>query len=604
MGIAAEEVLHRHGHDRTRLLDMLWEVQDSEGHLPADVVEQLAAGLGTTANDILETASFYHFFHSEPGGTHRIYLADTVIAKMRGYADVRAALERETGAVFGGGPDPTGTFSLHDTPCIGLADQEPAMLVDKVVFGRLRPGKVADIIGQLRVPGTTAEDVANPAGLAQDEVAYVDAMVETNVRTKGPVFFRYPSDYRALVRDCLVLTPEQITERISESGLRGRGGAGFSTGLKWQLCRSAYGERKFVICNADEGEPGTFKDRVLLTRSPKQVFTGMVIAAYAIGASEGLVYLRAEYSYLRPYLERQLEEMRSDGLLGHDILGRVPFDFDIRIQLGAGAYVCGEESALIESCEGKRGTPRLKPPFPAQQGYLGQPTCIDNVESFGDIPRILEEGAAWFRSMGTAESAGTRLISVAGDCRQPGVYEIEWGTTLRDVLDLVGAEDPFAVQIGGPSGECVSAQLDADRRIAFEDLNCNGAVTVFGRNRDLLPVVRDYVQFFANESCGICVPCRVGNLELIHTLDLFLADRATEDDVAHLERWGAIIRGASRCGLGATSPKPVLTTLSRFPELYRDRMASADGPLLPSYDLDRQLSGYDAAIRELEGGPR
>jgi [NiFe] hydrogenase diaphorase moiety large subunit len=600
MGIDVASLLDRHGRSRTRLLDMLWEVQDAEGHLPRDVLARIAEGLGTTTDDVHETSSFYHLFHDRPGGRHRIHLADTVIARMRGYADVRAALERETGASFGGPPDPTGTFSLHDTACIGLSDQEPAMLLDDVVVPRLRPGKVADVVAQLRA-GASAEEVANPAGLPRDEVAYVDQLVETNVRTKGPVFFRYPSDYRSLLRDCLVLTPEQITERISESGLRGRGGAGFSTGLKWQLCRSAHGERKYVVCNADEGEPGTFKDRVLLTRSPKQVFTGMVIAAYAIGASEGLVYLRGEYRYLKRYLERQLSEMRADGLLGHDILGRSPFAFDIRIQLGAGAYVCGEESALIESCEGKRGTPRLKPPFPAQSGYLGQPTCIDNVESFGAIARILEEGPAWFRRMGTADSAGTRLISVAGDCRHPGVYEVEWGTTLRGLLELVGADDARAVQVAGPSGECVSAELDADRRIAFEDLSCNGAFTVFGRQRDLLPVVRQHLQFFVDESCGICVPCRVGNTELLRKVDRFLAGRGTEADIADLVRWGEIIRGASRCGLGATSPKPVLTTLSRFPEVFRDRVATPDGPLLAAYDLEAQLGGYDAAIRELEG---
>ncbi len=603
MAIDAAQLLDRYGRSRTRLLDMLWEVHDSRGYLPGDVVEQIAEGLGTTAGDIHETASFYHFFHSEPGGRYRIYLADTVVAKMRGLADVREALERETGATFGGAPDPSGTFELLDTACIGLSDQEPAILVDKVVFPRLRPGKVADIVADLRA-GASPEEIANPAGLARDEVAYVDNLVETNVRTQGPVFFRYPSDYRSLLRDCLVLTPEQISERISEAGLRGRGGAGFSTGLKWQLCRAAQGDRKHVICNADEGEPGTFKDRVLLTRSPKLVFTGMIIAAYAIGASDGLVYLRREYAYLKDYLERQLEEMRDDGLLGHDILGRSPFEFDIRILLGAGAYVCGEESALIESCEGKRGTPRLKPPFPAQSGYLGQPTCIDNVESFGTIARILEEGSTWFRNMGTAESAGSRLLSVAGDCRRPGIYEIEWGTTLREVLAQVGAEDARAVQVAGPSGECVSAQQDGDRRIAFEDLNCNGAFTVFGPQRDLLPVVRDYLKFFVEESCGICAPCRVGNTELLGKVDRFLDGRGTQADVDDLVRWSAIIRGASRCGLGATSPKPVITTLARFPEIYRDRMAGTDGPLLASYDLDEELRGYDAAMRELEGEPR
>jgi [NiFe] hydrogenase diaphorase moiety large subunit len=603
MGIDAAQLLDRYGRSRTRLLDMLWEIHDSWGYLPGDVVEKLADGLGTTAGDINETASFYHLFHSEPGARHRIYLADTVVGSMRGLAAVREALERETGARFGGGPDPTGTFELRDTACIGLSDQEPALLLDKVVFPRLRPGKVADIVAELRA-GSTPEELANPAGLPHDEVDYVDNLVEANVRTHGPVFFRRATDARSLLRDCLVLTPEQISERISEAGLRGRGGAGFSTGLKWQLCRSAQGTRKYVICNADEGEPGTFKDRVLLTRSPKQIFTGMIIAAYAIGASDGLVYLRGEYAYLKPYLERQLDELRDDGLLGHDILGRSPFEFDIRIVLGAGAYVCGEESALIESCEGKRGTPRLKPPFPAQSGYLGQPTCIDNVESFVAITRILEEGPAWFRQMGTADSAGTRLLSVAGDCRRPGVYEIEWGTTLREVLALVGAQDARAVQVAGPSGECVSVEQDGNRRIAFEDLNCNGAFTVFGPQRDLLQVVRDHLKFFVNESCGICVPCRVGNTELLRKVDRFLAGRGTEADIDDLVRWSTIIRGASRCGLGATSPKPVVTTLARFPEIYRDRIAAPDGPLLPSFDVAAALDGYDAAVRELEGEPR
>jgi [NiFe] hydrogenase diaphorase moiety large subunit len=295
--------------------------------------------------------------------------------------------------------------------------------------------------------------------------------------------------------------------------------------------------------------------------------------------------------------------MRADGLLGHDILGRRPFAFDIRIQLGAGAYVCGEESALIESCEGRRGTPRLKPPFPAQSGYHGQPTCIDNVESFAAIPRVLEEGARWFRSMGTRDSAGTRLLSVAGDCRRPGVYEVEWGVTLGEVLELVGAKDALAVQVGGPSGECVSVAQDSGRRIAFEDLSCNGALTVFGPQRDLLPIVREYVKFFVEESCGICVPCRVGNTELLRKLDRFLAGRGSESDLEDMARWGGIIRRASRCGLGATSPKPVLTTLTRFPEIYRNRIAGPNGALLPSFDLEAALGGMDAAIRKLKGEP-
>lgn len=319
----------------------------------------------------------------------------------------------------------------------------------------------------------------------------------------------------------------------------------------------------------------------------------MIICAYAIGSSSGIVYLRAEYWYLKDYLEAQLQQLRDDGLLGHDIGGRRGFDFDIRIQMGAGSYVCGEESALIESCEGRRGSPRVKPPFPAQKGYRGQPTCIDNVESFACITRIVERGPEWFTTFGTEESTGTRLVSVAGDCSRPGVYEIPWGTTVRTMLDQAGAAHAWAVQVSGPSGECVNVADEGSRRLAYEDLSCNGAMTVFGPGRDLLGIVRDYLQFFVGESCGICVPCRVGNVALLDKLDLVIGGRAEQRDLDDLVRWGAIVRSMSRCGLGGTSPKPILTTLAKFPQLYAGRLATQRGPLLASFDLAAALGAAE-----------
>ena len=240
----------------------------------------------------------------------------------------------------------------------------------------------------------------------------------------------------------------------------------------------------------------------MLTYSPKQVFVGMAIAAHGVGARHGILYLRAEYAYLRDYLARQLAELREDGVLGDG--------FDIRIQLGAGAYICGDESALIESCEGKRGTPRLKPPFPVEHGFLGKPTVVNNVETFAAASRIMQEGAGWFAAMGVPGSTGTRLLSVAGDCAAPGIYEVEWGVTLREVLDMVGADNPRAVQISGPAGEMLSVAADADRRLAYDDLSCNGSFMVFNHERDLIDIVGDFMQFFVDESCGICVPCRAG----------------------------------------------------------------------------------------------
>lgn len=600
MNADIEAILRRHSYDGTRLIDILWDVQHLYGYIPDEHLPHMAAALNRSPLDIVETASFYHFFHTTPSGRLRIYLSNTVIAKMNGYQAVRDALERETGARFGA-TDEAGMFGLFETPCIGLSDQEPAMLVDGVVFTRLTPDSVAEVIAGLKA-GRTAADIANPAGLPEDDLAYVDHLVESNVLTRGPVFFSGQADHTALLKRCLASSPVETIGTIADSGLCGYGGAGFRTALKWSLCRDAPGDDRYVICNADEGEPGTFKDRALLTRSPKDVFLGMVIAAYAIGSGHGILYLRAEYVYLRRYLERQLQELREDSLLGRDIGGQPGFDFDIRIQMGAGAYVCGEESALIESCEGKRGTPRLKPPYPIQQGYLGRPTCVNNVETFAAATRVMEEGAEWFRRVGTSDSAGTRLVSVAGDCNRPGVYEVEWGITLGEVLTMVGAEDARAVQISGPAGECLSVAVDGPRRIAYEDIRCSGAVTIFNSGRDLLDCVKDYTKFFMDESCGICVPCRAGTVELHDKVERIISGNGIQKDIDDVAHWGALLRTTSRCGLGATAANPILTTLEKFPEIYRRRLRTEEHTLLPSFDLDAELGGYDMARAELETG--
>jgi [NiFe] hydrogenase diaphorase moiety large subunit len=317
----------------------------------------------------------------------------------------------------------------------------------------------------------------------------------------------------------------------------------------------------------------------------------MAIAAHAVGAREGILYLRAEYAYLLHYLERQLAQLRVAGALGDG--------FDIRIQLGAGAYICGDESALIESCEGKRGTPRLKPPFPVEHGFLGKPTVVNNVETFAAASRIMADGAAWFADMGVPGSTGTRLLSVAGDCAAPGIYEVEWGVRLAQVLDMIGADNPRAVQISGPSGEMLSVAADAGRRLAYDDLSCNGSFMVFNHDRDLLDIVGDFMQFFVDESCGICVPCRAGNVVLRQKVGLVAAGRAARSDLDDMVAWGGIVASTSRCGLGATSPNPILTTLRKFPEIYQARLCKPSGALLPSFDPVAELTAHALAVAEL-----
>lgn len=591
-----QDILSKYKFNATRLMDILWDIQDSFSYIPEEAVAMLSKALNLSPLDIKETASFYHFFHLKPAGKHQIYLANTVIAKMHGYDEVRQTLEAELGCKFNAITE-DGEFGLFDTNCIGLSDQEPAMMIDKVVFTRLTPEYVQEIIEELK-EGKSAEEIANPEGISKKDVAYVDTLVSSNIQLKGPVFFRKDRNYRALIMKMLGLYPEEIIETVQSSNIRGRGGAGFPTGLKWKLCREAEAEEKYVICNADEGEPGTFKDRVILTRSPKDVFMGMISCAYAIGSKYGIVYLRAEYWYLKEFLEGQLDEMRHEGLLGQQILGQ-EFDFDIRIQMGAGAYICGDETALLESCEGKRGAPRLKPPYPVQQGYLGMPTIINNVETFAATSRIVAKGSDWYSALGTEESSGTRLLSVSGDCDYPGIYMIEWGITLNEVLRMVGAKDTQAVQVSGPSGECVNPHKDGERIFCYSDLSCNGSLMIFNNSRDMLEVVKDYMEFFVDESCGTCTPCRSGNVDLLHKINLVIDGNATKSDLDEIVSWGNIIKNTSRCGLGMSSPNSLLNTLKKFPRAYKRKLAKPTSVVRASFDIDTSTSFHENLAKKL-----
>ncbi|MCE9636493.1 MAG: iron hydrogenase [Planctomycetes bacterium] len=408
-------------------------------------------------------------------------------------------------------------------------------------------------------------------------------MVRNNLRKSGPVIFS-PTHRGEAIRKALVMSPAEVIRAIKTARLRGRGGAGFPCGMKWEFTRAASGSRKFVVCNADEGEPGTFKDRVVLTEIPDRVFAGMTIAGYAIGASEGILYLRAEYAYLRRFLEDVLAQRRADNLLGRVIAGKAGFDFDIRIQMGAGAYVCGEETALLSSCEGLRGDPKTRPPFPAEKGYLGCPTSVNNVETLCGVTKIMEGGPATFASYGSPGCTGTKLLSVCGDCRQPGVYEVPMGTKLSEVLHLAGAENAAAVQVGGPSGQMVGP-AEFHRTISYDDLGTGGSVMVFGPRRDLLEVVRNFVAFFAEESCGYCTPCRVGNVLLLRGVDRVIAGRGEPADLAEFERIARTMKSASRCGLGQTSSNPVTSTLKNFRSAWESRLRTPEHGDRVAFDL-------------------
>jgi [NiFe] hydrogenase diaphorase moiety large subunit len=377
----------------------------------------------------------------------------------------------------------------------------------------------------------------------------------------------------------------------------GMGGAFFPTGLKWELCRRNHSNRKFVVSNADEGEPGTFKDRGLLNRLPGLVIEGMILGAYAVGASEGIIYLRAEYRYLKEKIETTVEEFRQQGLLGDHLPAKQPFSFDIRVQLGAGAYVCGEETALLNSMEGLRGEPRTKLYFPVEKGYLGKPTIVNNVETFACTARIIERGPEAMLRLGTKDSPGTKLISVSGDVARPGIYEIEWGMRLGDFLDLTGAEDPYFVQVSGPSGVSVSMK-EKNRRLSREDLVCGGSFMVFNRQRDLLHILLNFSNFFKHESCGICTPCRAGNFIMGRKLQKIQLGLGSLRDLVDLEDWGKTLKQASRCGLGQMAPNSIVDAIHKFPEYFDSRVDKSGSRLNQGFDMARAVREYEEAARE------
>ncbi len=378
----------------------------------------------------------------------------------------------------------------------------------------------------------------------------------------GPVLF---SDYKRGegIKKALEIGRENVLFELKSSKLKGRGGAGFPTSTKWMLTAAAKADQKFIVCNADEGEPGTFKDRVLLTEYPELVFDGMVIGGYTIGAKEGLVYLRGEYEYMYQYLEDYLEQMRKDNLLGKKILGLEDFNFDIKIRLGAGAYVCGEETALIESLEGQRGESRNRPPYPVNTGYNGHPTSVNNVETLAAAAHIVVKGGDWYAKVGTDKSSGSKLFSISGDCKKPGVYELPWGTKIKDLLKLVDASEAKAVQVGGASGVCVPAS-QFDRTLAYEDVATGGSVMIFGKNRNMLKVLKNFMEFFVEESCGQCTPCRIGNVKLLEGVEMIEKGEFTFDYINKLKELGQSMQVASKCGLGQSSPNSFISIIENF----------------------------------------
>jgi [NiFe] hydrogenase diaphorase moiety large subunit len=590
---AVDAVLQRHGARRDALVQILREVQEQTLWLPRDVLAHIADSVGLTPAIVEGVASFYRFFHLAPVAPCHLLWCDSITERMRGSRalarDLCQRLHIEPGVHKPGVP-----ASVNFTSCTGMSDQGPALLVNQHwVLTRMDAARVGELADLVRADVPPANW---PAAWRQ---------VEDQVRRSDVLLGAAPMQGEAL-RAALQRGCDATLAEVTQSNLRGRGGAGFGTGQKWQLCRNApvpMDGTRVVVCNADEGEPGTFKDRVLLTRQADALFEGMTMAARVLDARLGLVYLRGEYRYLLEHLQSVLAQRRASNLLGTGILGTPGFDFDIAIHVGAGAYVCGEESALIESLEGKRGTPRIRPPFPVERGYLGQPTIVNNVETFCAAAHIAQRGALWWKGMGTPHSSGTKLHSVSGDCAHPGVYEYPFGVTVAEILRDCGAQDTQAVQVGGPSGVCL-APHEFGRRIAFEDVPTAGAFTVFNQSRDMFETARSFSHFFAHESCGFCTPCRVGTELVARRMDKLAAGYGSLFDETELRDLEALMHGTTHCGLGASATNALRDTLVRFRPAYERRLQAPS--FVAAFDLDaelasaRHVTGRDDALAHLE----
>lgn len=570
---------------QSQMLNKLWELQKANTYISDDDIKKLATLFHLSEIEIEGVVSFYHFFQRTPTGKYTIYLNNSIVSDMKGFNRIKETLERETGTTFGT-VDRSGTFGLFLTPCIGLSDHEPAALINFYPFTNLNTIKIKDIITQLK-NGVSPESICDSPA---DNIRYTPPENKT-------VFFKNFVPGSAILQ-LEQATPLGIIEEIKKSELSGRGGAYYPTWKKWDAARVQPASPKFVVCNADEGEPGTFKDRVLMNTQPQSLIEGMIICGYTIGAEYGIIYLRGEYWWLKPKLEDAIKEYKAKGLLGKDCGNIKGFDFDIRIQMGAGSYVCGEETALLESLEGKRGEPRTKWFFPVEKGYLQLPTIINNVETFCAAAKIIEMGADNYLKLGIPGSPGTKLISVSGDCLLPGIYEIEWGMTIAELLELSKADDPYYIQVSGPSGECISVN-EKHRRLSMlqekdgNHIRCGGSFMIFNKQRDLVKVLLNFSEFFKHESCGICTPCRAGNFIIQRKLERLDHGLANEDDLKELKNWGTLMRNTSRCGLGKTATNSLSMAMDKFHDYFKTKLDKDYNGLNLKFDMDAATKDYE-----------
>ena len=553
---------------RTALLPALHAAQNLYGYLPEPVAAEIGRLLGVPLADVFGVIDFYTMFYREPVGKTIVRVCTDPACALAGGEAVLGAVCRHLSVA----PDEVsagGAFMVERAACLGLCEHAPAVLVGKTPLGHADPAQAGEIC---------QGHGSSPAGILGGDLRILTANCGKG-RPTGLAEYIANGGYGGL-KKALAMAPDAVIAEVKASGLAGRGGAAFPAGVKWEGAARAGDRPKYAICNADESEPGTFKDRVLLEEDPHRTLEGLLIAGYAIGAGQGYIYLRGEYPHAFTVLSQAIDEARQAGYLGPDILG-AGFSFDVELRLGAGAYICGEETALFESIEGKRGFPRIKPPFPTTSGLFGRPTVINNVETLCNIPYILEVGAESYRQIGTEKSTGPKLFCVSGDVARPGLYEVPFGVSIRHLLfDLAGGMRPGrelqAILFGGAAGAFATPdQLDV--LMSFEHLRAaglplgSGVLMVFDDSRDLRDALLQLGRFFAHESCGKCYPCQLGTQRQYEVLQRLAVGQTLPGDAERLADAGWTMSDASLCGLGQTAASAVLSAMQLWPGLFNDR---------------------------------
>ncbi|MDX1414439.1 MAG: NADH-quinone oxidoreductase subunit NuoF [Candidatus Promineifilaceae bacterium] len=553
-----EYVMQRFNYQEHGLVEVLIAAQESYGYLSEELMAHVAKKLHVPIIQVYSVATFYDMFTLEATGETECLICTGPACSLAGAKDVFEEARRIAETVDSGTNGSNAHYLIRECSCLGLCDQAPAALVNKI-------GQVDfNINGVPKMLKGLAENprclVCGEPRILTGTIGRLDPIDLDTHRSEGA--------FKALEKALTKMTPLEVIDEVKESRLTGRGGAGFPTGLKWEFARKAAGPMKYVVCNFDESEPGTFKDRVLMEGNPFLVIEGLIISAFATGATSGYIYTRGEYPKAAKIVDEALDELYAENLLGEHIMG-TDFDFDVEIRHNAGAYICGEETALFESIEGKRGHPRIKPPYPTQVGLFGKPTSINNVETLAIVPSLILHGGEWFQQWGTTESVGLKLFCLSGHINKPGVVEAPLGLSVRTLVERFGGGfdgDPQAVLVGGAAGGFLRGdQLDIP--LTHEDLRPldvpigSGSIMVFNQSVDLWQLLENLAGFFVHETCGHCAPCRLGTKQIYKILHRINVGGGSAADVLKIAKLGRTIRQTCVCGLGMTAANPALTAL-------------------------------------------